>query len=148
LNEKGSSLLLVIAVGLMLSLSVFSLNHWLNRDRLIKEFYATDEKAYYLAEAGIEHVLWHLVDNYYWANQTVSATITAHSSYSVQIVKMEKLIPPPSQSGDPQGLIKVEISSIGTYRTGKERIFTAVDIYYALEGEVFYHTISWERRAP
>lgn|GEM_PF-5805617 len=148
MNEKGSSLLLVMAVGLLLTLSVFSLNHWLNRDRLIKEFYVNNEKAYYLAEAGIEHVLWNLANDYYWNNQVVTINMTAHSSVTVQVVKMEKLIPPPVHLEDPLGLIRVELSSAGAYLTSKERILAKVEVHYAPGGEVFYNTISWGKIAP
>jgi hypothetical protein len=137
-----------MAVGLVLTLAVFSLNHWLSRDRLIKEFYVNNEKAYYLAEAGIEHVLWNLAHDYYWASQVVTANITAQSSFTVQVVKMEKLIPPPADLEDPQGLIKVELSSMGAYLTSKERILAKVEVHYAPGGKVFYNKISWEKRAP
>ncbi len=139
---------MVLGLALLLIFITFTTNHLVSRDRVIKHMGIESNKAFYLAEAGVERLLWHLAQDYYWAINIVSGE-TAEGSYTARLLEITRVEDLPQEPDDPQGLLEVTIESLGQYGKSRERIVGSYRIYYSLDPyQVFFQTLNWQRVNP
>ncbi|MDW7673696.1 MAG: hypothetical protein SCK28_04080 [Bacillota bacterium] len=148
LNQRGSSLTLLLGTAVLLFTLVLSINYWLRQDLRIKEAYADNGKAFYLSEAGVEEALWHLAHNYNLENTFFTSGIEGYGTYSTEITNIERIQPLPENEEEPDGILIATINSLGSANGARERIITKVELTYGWDGSISFKTASFQRAVP
>lgn len=140
-SNKGSAIPLVLSLALLLILATSSLNFWLQRDGQLKSFAITNNKAFYLAEAGIEQVIWNLQEDCYWFEANIKTIICDNSYFIVDIIEIDL-------TESDVDYLKAHISSLGCWGKSRERIDVELGITYAANDSSTVEIISWQRSYP